>query len=234
MRGPELISPVDVTRDGLLVDSAIGWSREALQRVDLRGARARHKRWEHWAVLSDEILFMLTLVDLGPLSLAIVACCDLTTRKWIDTMRPLRTMELPDRVHGADIRVSTVGLSAAILTRGDRTTLEVRARPLLGPTISAELEIERANRETLNVVVPWTRERFAFTSKQPGLPVRGRVSAGRSYDVNAFATLDHGRGVWPRDTRWNWASACDARVAFNLGAAAPTRTGCSWTVSCTH
>jgi hypothetical protein len=218
VRGPELISEVDVARDGLLVDAAVGWSRTPLQRVDLRGARARHKRWEHWAVLSDELLLMITLVDIGPLSLAIIACCDLATRRWTETIRPLRSLDFPARVHGADIRVSSVGLHVAILARGDKTLIELRARPLLGPKISAELEIDRKNHETLNVVVPFSHERFAFTSKQPGLPVRGRVTAGRSYEVNAFATLDHGRGVWPRDTRWNWASASSARVAFNLGA----------------
>jgi len=220
VRGPELLEPVDVVRAGALVEHAIGWSRTPLQTIDLSSMRARHKRWEHWAVMTDELLFLLTLVDLGPLSLAIVGCCDLATGAWMETARPLRRLELPDRVHAADIHVRTLGLSATITAPSVSEgvlNLTVRARTLSGP-IEADLTIAPGARDTLNVLVPWSRDRFAFTSKQPGLAARGRVRARREYTVNGVATLDHGRGVWPRDTRWNWASASDARVAFNLGA----------------
>lgn len=64
--------------------------------------------------------------------------------------------------------------------------------------------------ESLNVVVPWTRNRFQFTEKLFGLGAEGEVQIGsRSHKFqkkNSFAVLDFGRGVWPYFTKWNWAS----------------------------
>lgn len=167
--------------------------------------------------MTDEVLFMVTLVDLGPLSAAIVACCDLTARSWLETVRPLRSLVLPEKVHGKDIKVEALACHVSVLTRGDRTQLDVDARTALGRRITAEIEIDRSARETLNVVVPFERG-FAFTSKQLGFPARGVVRGKRTYEIDGLATLDHGRGTWPWRTHWNWASAADRSVAFNLGA----------------
>jgi hypothetical protein len=201
VRGPELNSPVEVVQNGALSREAIGWSRIPIQSVDLRSVGTRHKRWEHWAFLNEELLFMVTLADAGPFSFVVVAECDLATRAWRERARPVRRLELPSRVHGADIHAGPV----SILTHGDHTTLRVEG--------VAELEIERRG-DTLNVVVPMGH-RFAFTSKQVGFRARGTI---RGRPVKGFATLDHGRGTWPWRTKWNWACAADAHLAFNLGA----------------
>ncbi len=152
--------------------------------------------------MNEELLFLVTLVDLGPLSAAIVASCDLRTREWQERVRPAR-IAFPERVHGADL--ITAG-DVSIATRGEETVLRTRR---------CDVTIDRRDRDTLNVVVPFPSGRFAFTSKQVGFPARGTID-GRPFQ--GLATLDHGRGVWPWRTRWNWASAADDRVAFNLGA----------------
>jgi hypothetical protein len=195
MRGRELIEPVHVVRDGAVNSAAIGWSRRPLHTVQLPGNRARHKRWEHWALMNEELLFLVTLAGIGPLSFVIVAHCDLRTRVWSEKVRVVRA-QFPDCVHG-DIHVSGMTLS------------ETR---LVIPGV-ADLAIEPA-RDTLNVVVPFTRG-FAFTSKQVGMRAQGRIH-GRPFV--GLATLDHGRGIWPWRTRWNWACAANETIAFNLGA----------------
>lgn len=199
-----------MVRGGAVSEDAIGWSRRAVQRVDLRSIRARHKRWEHWALLNDELLFLVTLVDVGPFALQIVACCELATGTWREKVRLLRSLSLPERAHGADIH----GAGVSILTRGEHTHLSVRGR------LSAEVDIDRTGRDSLNVLVPFNAAanaapRFAFTSKHPGLPSRGTIN-GRAFA--GLATLDHGRGIWPWRTKWNWASAANDQLAFNLGA----------------
>jgi len=79
--------------------------------------------------------------------------------------------------------------------------------------------------ETLNVVIPWSRERFQFTSKQNTLPTEGVVKIGdRTYECKtgkAWATLDFGRGLWPYKTEWNWGTFSGTQngdtIGINLG-----------------
>lgn len=145
--------------------------------------------------MNEELLFLVTVAGIGPLSLLIVAHCDLRTRAWSEKVRVVRAA-FPNRVHG-DVRVSELTLT------------ETR---LIVPAV-ADVSIEPA-RDTLNVVVPFTRG-FAFTSKQVGMPAHGTIH-GRPFV--GLATLDHGRGIWPWRTRWNWACAADSKIALNLGA----------------
>ena len=36
-------------------------------------------------------------------------------------------------------------------------------------------------------------------------------------DQDAFGTLDHGRGIWPYATRWNWGSASGTAAGRRIG-----------------
>lgn len=223
-RAREQTEPVVVTRDGRLDPRAVGWSRAPLQRTPLGGSRLRHKRWEHWAVTTPTCLFMLTLADLGLTGLVVVACCDLATGRWIEAARPVRGLRFSDGVQASDFDLDVAGVRVRLHDDGPRTSISVATRPPFA-RIEASLVVDRpAGHDTLNVVVPWSAERFAFTSKQVALPARGHVCAGRDHEVSdgAFAFLDHGRGVWPWRTRWNWACGAGRThgkvVGVNLGA----------------
>jgi hypothetical protein len=77
----------------------------------------------------------------------------------------------------------------------------------------------------LNVVIPWDERTFQFTSKQNCLPALGIVRLGarevQFAGAQSFACLDYGRGIWPRDCRWNWGSASGRQngrtIGLNLG-----------------
>ncbi len=207
MRGRELVPGM----------AEIGWSRTSVQSTHVEGLRS--KRWEHWAVMDRETLFMLTVVDLGVVSLVVAAFCDLATGRWTEAARPLaRRLLLPDRVHGADVRIEAPGVFVVLAESDEGTAIEVDVKtPLARVAASIDVVRPRAH-ETLNVLVPMDRN-FAFTSKQSALPARG-VVAGRT--IAGFACLDHGRGLWPWRTRWNWCSASGASrgrvLGVNLGA----------------
>ena len=75
-----------------------------------------------------------------------------------------------------------------------------------------DVQITRpAGHESMAVVIPWSDKRFQYTEKDNTLPASGTVVVdGRDYplpDGQTWAVLDHGRGKWPYDTTWNWASA---------------------------
>jgi hypothetical protein len=95
-----------------------------------------------------------------------------------------------------------------------------------GTTLTAEVGVTRpAAHETLNVVIPWSRDRFQFTSKQNTLPASGTVRLGdQEYmfeEGKSFAVLDYGRGVWKYDCFWNWGAGSGIQsgktVGLNLG-----------------
>lgn len=202
---------MDSVVSGRLAPSAIGWSRTPVHRIDLTDVKTRRKRWEYWAVQGRDVVLMLTVVDVDLFSLVTVGVLDLATGRFEEHVRPLpRGIPLPTKVHDGDVILPGV----QILARGERTYLLLEVG-----SIRAEIDVERAGRETLNVMVPFPDgERFAFTSKQVGLPARGFVRGHRRWEIEGTACLDHGRGTWPWRTRWNWASASNGEVGFTLGA----------------
>ena len=72
-----------------------------------------------------------------------------------------------------------------------------------------------ADHDCLAVVVPWSRRRFQYTVKDVALPASGTITtAGIAHEVPAgsWAVLDHGRGRWPYNVRWNWGAGAGQTV----------------------
>nr|WP_016909321.1 DUF2804 domain-containing protein [Streptomyces xiaopingdaonensis] len=117
----------------------------------------------------------------------------------------------------------------------------LRARCLSPERLPVEVDVHvalPAGHETLSVVVPWSERRFQYTSKQTARPASGGVRVGSEvlrFD-DAWGTLDHGRGRWPRSVRWNWGSASgrsDGRtVGLQLGGKWTRGTGATENALC--
>lgn len=211
---------------GHLNRAAVGWSRHPIQNCRIPGRWPRRKKWHFWLVACDTHLAAFTIADVDYLGLGQVAFWDYATGKGMvkgalkfgGWRRPF-----PDGANRGEISVSGMGLSLSISESPGGARLRARAR-----RISLDLEVERPpGHETLNVLVPWSDTRYAFTSKQNCLPARGQVVVdGAPYlfgpENHAMATLDFGRGVWPYRVEWNWATASGLQggrsVGFNLGA----------------
>lgn len=108
------------------------------------------------------------------------------------------------------------------LYKQQSTRISVQIDDFDGEQLSANLEISHPeNQESLNVVIPWNRQTFQFTGKHLCLPATGTVKIGTqqfSIDpVESFAVLDTGRGVWPRQSSWNWAMASQRSLGKTIG-----------------
>lgn len=215
---PELTGPVDLcTTAGTLAPPARGWSRKPLHRCNLRGPWGRRKRWDYWAVTNrDGDVLSITYADLDYLGLVTVAFLDLGARRWIEhgLAIPLALgFRQPDTVAGGDIHVALPSLFLAIREQPEGTRLEARFRNLRGHRLEADVLVAHPpGHETLSVVIPWSAERFQFTSKHNTRPARGTVRldgvAHAFGEANeGYGCLDYGRGLWPYRTTWNWASA---------------------------
>ena len=231
---PEITEPVRLcTKSGLLRRRSVGWSRCPLHTCNLRGQWPRKKRWNYWAINNDRYLFSATVANLDYLGIAFVYFLDFGTRRLIEKTftTPLAVgCRLSDEPSG-DATCAHKTLFVSFLDRGEAgTRISVAAPRFGGLPLAADLQVTPApGQESLNVVIPWSRRRFQFTSKQNALPVSGSVRiGGEEYAFEAgdsFACLDFGRGIWPFSSFWNWGAASGRQNGRVLG----LNLGGSWT-----
>ncbi len=211
----ELTSPVDLcTPDGRRLNpEARGWSRRPLHRANLAGGWGRTKRWDYWAVLTEDLVVTATFADVDYLGLAVVGWIDLGPHAiggHAATLPLARGIHLPEVSGLVPLRHEGGGAVLAATTDDAGTRLtgswtEADGRPAhLDVTIALP-----ADHESLNVVIPWSERRFQFTSKHQARPASGELVVGdRRWvlgdDTPAWGVLDVGRGRWPYRTRWNW------------------------------
>lgn len=228
MEASEIVAPVDLCVAGRLNPAALGWARGPLHRCVIDGPWGRRKRWHHWGVTSAREVISMTLVDLDVVALAMVSIIDRSTRKIVRQVgaRPLGLygMELPERAGSGRVDATCGGVRLAFEDDGQSITLRARSG-----RVDVDVAVgRRVGHESLGVATAWPGTdgtRYAYSSKQTALPARGDVRVdGRRVPLadNAFACLDWGRGVWPRRTAWNWASAAGIiggqTIGLNLGA----------------
>ena len=231
----ELTEPVDLcTTDGSLLNPAArGWSRRPLHRANLHGQHGVNKRWDYWAVLAGDLAISAVYADIDYLGLADVWWVDFTTGETgghaIVTGEG-EGIDLPELPGTAPLRVDRDGLALEIVD-------DARGTRLVGAWTEPDgraghldvLVALPAGHESLNVVIPWSDERFNFTSKHQARPASGELVVGdRRWVVgapegaDAWGVLDVGRGRWPSEIRWNWGGGAgrsgDHVVGLQFGA----------------
>ncbi|HOJ87791.1 MAG TPA: DUF2804 domain-containing protein [Pseudothermotoga sp.] len=229
----EITEPVDLClKNGRLNPSALGWSRKPLIRCNLSDHIFRKKKWNYWAVFNQECLFSATISNLDYIGVVFCYFLDLKTKEFFEetVITPFGIgCNVPNGVDQS-IVFSSKKMKVSFSERSGMTVLEASFTTSENKAVKANIEIFRANTESLNVVVPWSWWRFQYTSKQFCLRARGKISVdNKVYDLDSnktFATLDLGRGVWKYSTFWNWASfAADYDDRTVLGA----NLGAGWT-----
>lgn len=210
----EIERPVSLTLpDGRLNPDAVGFTRTPLITTDgigrgLRG-RGRNKRWEYWAVTTPTHIVAVVTSDIDYAAVHGIWLLDRATGEEIshDAIGVLGgSVRLPGTLGQGPVRTRTKAVRIAIdeLPGGTR----VRAR---GDRVEVDVVAERPEgHECLGVVVPWTDTLFQYTVKDVARPASGTIRVdGTEHELptgTSWATLDHGRGRWPYDVRWNWGA----------------------------
>jgi hypothetical protein len=226
----ELTEAVDLcTPDGSRLNPAArGWSRRPLHRCNLDDCFGANKRWDYWAVLAGDLVVSCVYANLDTYGLADVWWADLARGEsgGHAIVGPGGdAMPLPERPGTAPLRIDRDGFGLALVddTNGTRLTAT-------WPDGNYDLFVALpARHESLNVVIPWSDERFNFTSKQQARPARGTVNAGgRQYEItgDAWGVLDVGRGRWPSPITWNWGGGAGRT---SQGAVIGLQFGAKWT-----
>lgn len=211
----ELSSPVTLCgRSGRLNPAAVGWSKKPLHTCNLSGHWPRKKRWNYWCVTGKDAMFSITISDIDYAGAVFAYYLDFKTGESFErtvTVPFSRSIYLGDTVQSLS-SFQNDDVDVQFVSEGDGYSISLSWLNFApGKDLSAELLIAQPKKhESLNVVVPWSTERFQFTSKQNALPASGFFSIGeKKYQFSpkeSFACLDFGRGIWPYFTRWNWGS----------------------------
>lgn len=240
----EVTRPVELCDPGgrnLNID-AVGWSRLPLHDCNLSGKWGRTKRWDYWAVLAPGMAVAVTYADVDYLGMASIWWADLETGAsgGRDGTVPLaRGISLPDRP-GTEPLTHRGRKSQVDITDDERgTSITATWTELDGREGELDLLVELTEgHESLNVVIPWSRRRFQYTSKHQARPANGTLRVGDEVrtiggtgDDAAWGVLDVGRGRWPYATRWNWGGGAGHAID---GSIVGLQFGARWTEGTGH
>ncbi|NYF97083.1 DUF2804 domain-containing protein [Janibacter cremeus] len=227
---PELTAPVSLTRtDGRLNPHAVGWARRPL--VDTAGigpGRGRNKRWEYWGIVTDTHLVGVTVSSIDFAAVHEVWVHEIASgREWhrSATLVPARGANLPASLGEGPVQGRARGLAVDI----DEVEGATRLRARIEGAVIDVLAVLPPGHERLAVVVPWSATRFQYTVKDVARPATGTLTLdGRTHvlpEGSSWAVLDHGRGRWPHDIRWNWGAGSGTTQGRTIG----VQVGGQWT-----
>ncbi|MFZ1363220.1 MAG: DUF2804 domain-containing protein [Candidatus Nanopelagicales bacterium] len=203
----------------------------------------RNKRWEYWNIMTPTHILAVVVSSLDYAAVNEVWIFDRNTEQvWTESMTtlPSRGVQLPTRLGAGPIRVTTKGLDIEITHEPSGAnastdsaganyagTITIRAKI---NNASFEIQVDRAvNHDCLAVVVPWNEHTYQYTVKDVALPARGTLTVdGIKHELQegeSWAILDHGRGRWPYDVRWNWGAGSGVSGGRTIG----IQVGGQWT-----
>ncbi|MGM0641362.1 MAG: DUF2804 domain-containing protein [Thermotogota bacterium] len=237
MKEQEILEKVNLCDEkGDLNKNSIGWARKPIFNLNLKGHPFRKKRWNYWAFINDDCLFSATITDLDYAGMAFIYFYDFKSKDFIEktiTTPFGKDVKMENKVY-SDTFFDNKNMKIRMTYENETTTITVDSDDFKSKKFKAKLKVfQPKDYDTLNVVIPWDKKHFQFTSKQEGLECEGYIHIdNKNYDFernNSFATLDFGRGVWPREISWNWANAGGysegKKIGLNLGAKWTDNTG---------
>lgn len=216
---------------GKLNQQSVGYSRQPLQNCKIPGHWPRKKQWNYWCIYDSEFLISLTVSNLDYAGVCFVYWLQRARDRFEEytEIAPLGrgVAQGPTLDDPAGFQSGPMEMIFQREPGADDWLVQGTVKKKGQPVVEVDLRIHAPDEtESLNVVVPWNLSEFQFTSKRFGLSAEGtiRTAAGEHHfrPESSFAVLDFGRGVWPYESKWNWA--CGAlrkggrQIAWNLGA----------------
>jgi hypothetical protein len=232
----ELTDPVDLCDEkGRLNPDAVGWSRSPLIRANLAGHWPRKKKWNMWNWISPRFVFSATLADIDYAAFCSVSFTDFETGQHLSRQSFTRphSFDMPEHVERT-VRFEGRDMEYSNVQRDGTMKVDFSGRAKTGEEILADFLVRRPEgHESLDIVVPWSSERFQMNSKHNTLPCEGEVSvAGKRYVMDpaeCHGVQDFGRGMWPYRSFWNWGVCTGVQdgdlIGVNMGAKWTTGTG---------
>lgn len=224
------------TADGKLNKESIGWARRPIITSNLSGNRLRKKKWNYWCVFGEEAMFSATISHLDYAAVCFIYFLEYETENFYEKTFIIpfgRNLHMPEAVQDT-VEVIHKDTGMFFISNEYETTLKISSLDFGGRSLEADIHISYPlDLDTLNVVVPWSESEFQFTAKHHCLPASGSFTVGDKtftfHPETDYAVLDYGRGVWPRESTWNWGMASGNQgvdiIGLNLGGQWTDETG---------
>lgn len=230
----------EMTKRGLLLDDKgglceAGYSKTLLKEYDrsmIKAPALRIKEWDYYFISNGSFGLALTIADNSYMALAGVSFLDFAKPRQ-RTLNRMKAMTLgktglPPTSEKGDVFIDAGG--STLFFGNDGETRELRCRVCgfeKNRELSADIVLTDAPEESMVIATPFAGapKAFYYNQKINCLRASGMVRIGddvyRFDREDSFAVLDWGRGVWPYDNKWYWASASGAiggrTFGFNLG-----------------
>lgn len=218
--------------NGRLDTAAIGFARTPLVDTSGIGGRrgwGRNKRWEYWNVITPTHIVALTISSIDYAAVHDVWILERATgRTWSKnaSVLPAKDVTLPASLGGGIAIARAPGLAITVTPADDGRVWRLHAEI---EDAGFHITVSRPPaHDLLAVVVPWSHRLFQYTVKDVALPASGTITTdGVAHPVGegSWAVLDHGRGRWPYDIRWNWGAGGGTSHGRSLG----IQVGGTWT-----
>lgn len=219
-----------------------GWSPQPLLDCNLEQAafygpllrplqRFRIKRWDYYALFFPGGFFSATIADLGFAGNIFVYFLDFTAKTIHEESLAIpfaRGISLPRNSDQGQANYHGRGVELIFRSQPERHEVSVDWPAFHNRRgLKAEIHFQCPSaQESMNIVIPIHGNRFYFNRKINCLPADGWIRYGsKTIEVLAgegIGSLDWGRGVWPYQSFWNWASASGylpdgSTLGLNLG-----------------
>ncbi len=210
----EITEPVHLCNEkGNLKRDSIGWARKPHISGNVTGHFLRKKKWNYWCITNKDVLFSATISHIDYTMVCFVYYLDLKTKEFFEktALFPFKSNKvLPDDVL-ASTKLTSKQMDIDIKWENNCFQLNVQIPNFDEKPLQANFKISYPEIDSLSVVIPWSDQTFQLTTKMHCLPTTGTLTIGsKTYQFNpdeSYASLDYGRGVWPRNCTWNWGMA---------------------------
>jgi hypothetical protein len=219
--------------------SRVGWSRQPLMDCNLEQAnfyrvrplqRFRIKRWDYYGVTTPSYYFSATIAHLGYAGQVFAYFVDFESGEDTEDTITIpfgRGVFLPRNSTEGESIYQKGQLQVRFVVQDERRQWFVEWPDFAGRGLAANLQmVLPSDHESMVIVIPFAMNRFYFNRKINCIQVDGWVEfGGERFEVSSkdsLANLDWGRGMWPYQSFWVWASASgflpDGRtLGLNLG-----------------
>lgn len=199
--------------NGYLNDTERYWSRSPIINCNIpRKYKFRIKRWNYWTISNDRYFFTVAVTNFDYAGVIFVYLVDMEKKNIVEkyVSIPLGMgIILGDNIQD-ELKYESKNLKLSVKHAEDSIILDIHVDNFReNENLKGKITLENP-KESLNLIVPWSKNRFQFTSKQNCLKVSGGITLGSEAvsfnDGKALGALDFGRGVWKRKMMWNWLS----------------------------
>ena len=217
------------SKDGTINEESIGWSKKIFSNCDIDTGYFRKKIWNHYMFMNKDYVCAFAIVKLDYAGLIFIDFYDLKGAKQIhkNITVPLCNGMIIHNSVGSYAHYQNKEMYFNIIRVNDRLNVMIKWDEI---DIDGKFILQK---ESLNVLIPWSDKKFHYTSKQLPLKCRGYIKIGneegKKFDLkNSIGFIDYGRGIWQREKSWYWLTCGfkeKKKVGLNLGGKWTDNTG---------